>query len=260
MDFNSIYSEAHLRETKFEVLKEDETLRNLFDKYNALYFEGRLDIDKIGWSHHSSSQRLGAFWSGWDGSWIEISPLLKDFVGTDKFRDVLVHEMIHIEEPSHSLGFIKEMNRINQSYGLHISVTVDEASELADLLADFNKKSLEKRADKINNNKNKPELQKLYDKLNEKYFYGSLTDNIILKYLSAKTFKTYSLSMVRADTDSDWIWELKVNRENTPKWTLKALIYIYCSDVLGLDKKKIEAKRDELEQELKSKTNDFTEI
>lgn len=38
--FEEVYKEAHLAETKFEVLKEDEVLRSKFDSFNYNYFNG----------------------------------------------------------------------------------------------------------------------------------------------------------------------------------------------------------------------------
>ena len=42
--FEEVYKEAHLAETKFKVLKEDEVLRDKFNSFNDAYFDGTLSL------------------------------------------------------------------------------------------------------------------------------------------------------------------------------------------------------------------------
>ncbi len=260
--FESVYHEAKLKETKFDVLKEDDELRAKFREYNKLYFNDKLWVNKIGWSYRSSSRRLGACVKSMSTGnvWIELNPILKDHIGSDTFRDVLVHEMIHIIEPNHSEGFIREMERVNKDFGLHVTVTVDTETEAAELLNKFQKDSLDRRADRIKNNKNKPELQEMYDELNAKYFEGKLPDNTIIEYLPKKTYQTYGLGQVRADENSDWVFKLRVARDNTKECMLKGMVPIYAYGVLNVSRKKLDAETDRLHAELSAKTDNFTNI
>lgn len=259
--FEEVYKEAHLAETKFNVLKEDEVLRDKFNSFNDAYFDGTLSVDKIGWSHHSSTNRLGACVSDIDDNvWIEISPLLKDYVESDFFKDVLVHEMIHLIDRSHGHYFVQEMERINKEYGLHITITVDTGTELEKILKNFRAESDARRVDKINNNKNKPELQEMYDELNAKYFEGKLPDNTIIEYLPKKTYQTYGLGQVRADENSDWVYKLRVARDNTRECMLKGMVPIYAYGVLNVPRKKLDDETDRLHAELSAKTDNFTNI
>lgn len=260
--FESVYHEAKLKETKFDVLKEDDELRAKFREYNKLYFNDELWVNKIGWSYRSSSRRLGACVKSMSTGdvWIELNPILKDYIGSDTFRDVLVHEMIHIIEPNHSEGFIREMKRVNKDFGLHVTVTVDTETEAAELLNKFQKDSLDRRADRIKNNRNKPELQEMYDELNTKYFEGNLPENLILVYLPTKDWHTYKLSQVRPDVDSDWVYEMKVSRHDTKACMLRGLIYVYVVEVLGVDKKSQPKESARVEQELSEKTSGFKNV
>ena len=245
--FEEVFTEANV-----DSVKEDSALDNAFNEFNKKYFGGRLYVNKIGWSPRRSKTFLGAYNPNYDH--IELNPLLKDFIGTEPFNNVLAHEMIHILYLGHGKDFLDEAERLNNTFGLHITPYCDETSpELLEILEKYRAERNADRAEKINNNVNKPELQETYDKLNKEYFESTLPENLIIKYLPKKTFKTYSLGMVRPDENSDWIWEIKVNRENTEKWMLKGLIYVYCYEVLKINKKNISAKCQEIEADISKK-------
>lgn len=248
--FESIFNESHLKESSFENIVDNDFLRSLFDEYNDKYFDGRLSVDKIGWSNRKTTLRAVACYDDWRNGlkWIEINPLLKGYPNKDTFRDLIVHEMIHLMYMGHGQDFQNEMNRLNSTFNLHVTITA-EGDILKDLEA-YRNDRLDARADKIKNNVNKPELQSIYDRLNDKYFEGKLPDNTILKFLPTKTYKTYNLSQVRPDANSDWVFEIKVNRTDTEKCMVPALIYIYVLDVLKTPKKEINAKVKEIEEQI----------
>ena len=151
----------------------------------------------------------------------------------------------------HGTGFQRVMNLLNETYGLHVSIYSE--GEILKSLQSYTNERKQARADRINNNKNKPELQEMYDNFNKKFFENKLDKNVILKYLPAKTFKTFSISQVRADTSSDWVVSYQLTRQDTAKWLLKAMIAVYCQLTLGLKKDKARIKSVELEKEIGAK-------
>ena len=250
--FEQIFNEAHFTETSYSNLVEDSNLRDLFNKYNKEYFDDELSVDKIGWSSRKSQHRGAACGKDYQGHiWIEINPVLECYPDLKAFRDLLVHEMIHIIHFDHDTGFQKVMNDLNNKYGLHVSIYAE--GEILKSLQSYSSERKQARADKIYNNRNKPELQKMYDNFNKKFFGDKLDKTVILKYLPAKSFKTYGLAQVRGDGNSDWVVSYQLNRHDTAKWLLKAMIAAYCLLTLGLKKDQASIKAKELEKTLGEK-------
>ena len=109
-----------------------------FDECNMKYFEGKLPIPMFDLLH--SFRTCGYFHCDYEQVWfskklynfcISITDYY-DFTPT-QFEDILVHEMIHYylayfgidKSCSHGREFKKMAKRLNQTYGLNITKTLD---------------------------------------------------------------------------------------------------------------------------------------
>ena len=101
-------------------------LKELFKKYNSLYFDNVLPICEF---HYLKLDSIGTYTNGGKTGKIWIT---NDVDWTDEtLRDVLVHEMIHhyidtVEKKKfdglfgHGFFFRRKMNKINKKFGLNI--------------------------------------------------------------------------------------------------------------------------------------------
>ena len=108
-------------------------LEDRFNEYNRLYFGGRLNMPDLGF--HKSFKDYGRF----SCNLHSVGSKLKNAKITvssyynfteDQLRDVLVHEMLHYKiernrdrgDDPHGDRFIEESARLNEKYGLNITV------------------------------------------------------------------------------------------------------------------------------------------
>ena len=112
-------------------------LRQAFEHYNDLIFEGKLPVPKLKWSR--AKTRLGQMACKRKRSWgrtkyydftISVSNYYKLTKG--EIDDVLIHEMIHYsiaytglkDTSAHGVIFRGMMDKINRSFGRHITISV----------------------------------------------------------------------------------------------------------------------------------------
>lgn len=112
-------------------------LRQAFEHYNNLIFDGKLPVPKLKWSR--AKTRLGQMACKRKRSWgrtkfydfsISVSNYYK--LTTEQIDDVLIHEMIHYsiaytglkDTSSHGIVFRGMMDKINRSFGRHITISV----------------------------------------------------------------------------------------------------------------------------------------
>lgn len=112
-------------------------LRQAFEHYNNLIFDGKLPVPKLKWSR--AKTRLGQMACKRKTSWghtkfydfsISISNYYK--LTTEQIDDVLIHEMIHYsiaytglkDTSSHGIVFRGMMDKINRTFGRHITISV----------------------------------------------------------------------------------------------------------------------------------------
>lgn len=112
-------------------------LRQAFDHYNDLIFEGKLPVPKLKWSR--AKTRLGQMACKRKISWgrtkyydftISVSNYYK--LTKEDIDDVLIHEMIHYsiaytglkDTSAHGVVFRAMMDKINRSFGRHITISV----------------------------------------------------------------------------------------------------------------------------------------
>ena len=112
-------------------------LRQAFEHYNDLIFEGKLPVPKLKWSR--AKTRLGQMACKRKTSWGRIN--YYDFtisvsnyynLTTEEIDDVLIHEMIHYsiaytglkDTSAHGVVFRGMMDKINRSFGRHITISV----------------------------------------------------------------------------------------------------------------------------------------
>ncbi len=111
----------------------EEILKEKFKEYNEMYFSGKLPTPKF--TFHRSFRVYGYFTCRHHapGSRV-INPVISissyyDF-NEEYLRDTLVHEMIHFKlerkkqppKKPHGEEFLAEVARINETYGLNITV------------------------------------------------------------------------------------------------------------------------------------------
>ena len=112
-----------------EIIKED--LRQRFDEYNRLYFDGKLKSAKMGFLSKSFKTIVGIFEFEIDKNRrvkdrsIKISKRIVD--DEDKLKRVLLHEMAHMSatqkynyNKKHGIAFIKECKRIESQYNVKV--------------------------------------------------------------------------------------------------------------------------------------------
>jgi len=112
-------------------------LRQAFEHYNDLIFDGKLPVPKLKWSR--AKTRLGQMACKRKMSWertkfydfsISVSNYYK--LTTEQIDDVLIHEMIHYsiaytglkDTSSHGIVFRGMMDKINRTFGRHITISV----------------------------------------------------------------------------------------------------------------------------------------
>ena len=112
-------------------------LRQTFEHYNNLIFDGKLPVPKLKWSR--AKTRLGQMACTRKMSWgrtkfydfsISVSNYYK--LTTEQIDDVLIHEMIHYsiaytglkDTSSHGIVFRGMMDKINRTFGRHITISV----------------------------------------------------------------------------------------------------------------------------------------
>lgn len=112
-------------------------LRQAFEHYNDLIFEGKLPVPKIKWSR--AKTRLGQMACKRKTSWgrtkyydftISISNYYK--LTKEEIDDVLIHEMIHYsiaytglkDTSAHGIVFRGMMDKINRTFNRHITISV----------------------------------------------------------------------------------------------------------------------------------------
>ena len=112
-----------------EIAKEDLQLR--FDKYNRMYFDGKLKRAKLGFLGKGFKTIVGIFEFEIDNNRrvknlsIKVS---KRIVGNEeKLKSVLLHEMAHLsvtqkykKGKKHGIAFIKECKRIESQYNVKV--------------------------------------------------------------------------------------------------------------------------------------------
>ena len=111
-------------------------LRQAFEHYNNLIFDGKLPVPKLKWSR--AKTRLGQMVCKRKMSWgrtkfydfsISVSNYYK--LTTEQIDDVLIHEMIHYyiaytgqkDTSAHGVIFRQMMDDINQRFGRHITIS-----------------------------------------------------------------------------------------------------------------------------------------
>ena len=112
-------------------------LRQAFEHYNDLIFEGKLPVPKLKWSR--AKTRLGQMVCKRKTSWgrtkyydftISISNYYK--LTKEEIDDVLIHEMIHYsiaytglkDTSAHGIVFRGMMDKINRTFNRHITISV----------------------------------------------------------------------------------------------------------------------------------------
>ena len=112
-------------------------LRQAFEHYNDLIFEGKLPVPKLKWSR--AKTRLGQMACKRKTSWgrikyydftISISNYYK--LTKEEIDDVLIHEMIHYsiaytglkDTSAHGIVFRGMMDKINRTFNRHITISV----------------------------------------------------------------------------------------------------------------------------------------
>ena len=112
-------------------------LRQAFEHYNNLIFDGKLPVPKLKWSR--AKTRLGQMACKRKKSWgrtkfydfsISVSNYYK--LTTEQIDDVLIHEMIHYsiaytglkDTSSHGIVFRSMMDKINRTFGRHLTISV----------------------------------------------------------------------------------------------------------------------------------------
>ena len=112
-------------------------LRQAFEHYNNLIFDGKLPVPKLKWSR--AKTRLGQMACKRKMSWrrtkfydfsISVSNYYK--LTTEQIDDVLIHEMIHYsiaytglkDTSAHGIVFRSMMDKINRTFGRHITISV----------------------------------------------------------------------------------------------------------------------------------------
>ena len=112
-------------------------LRQAFEHYNNLIFDGKLPVPKQKWSR--AKTRLGQMACKRKKSWgrtkfydfsISVSNYYK--LTTEQIDDVLIHEMIHYsiaytglkDTSSHGIVFRSMMDKINRTFGRHLTISV----------------------------------------------------------------------------------------------------------------------------------------
>ena len=112
-------------------------LRQAFEHYNDLIFEGKLPLPKLKWSR--AKTRLGQMACKRKTSWgrtkyydftISVSNYYK--LTKEEIDDVLIHEMIHYsiaytglkDTSAHGIVFRGMMDKINRTFNRHITISV----------------------------------------------------------------------------------------------------------------------------------------
>ena len=112
-------------------------LRQAFEHYNNLIFDGKLPVPKLKWSR--AKTRLGQMACKRKKSWgrtkfydfsISVSNYYK--LTTEQIDDVLIHEMIHYsiaytglkDTSSHGIVFRSMMDKMNRTFGRHLTISV----------------------------------------------------------------------------------------------------------------------------------------
>ena len=112
-------------------------LRQAFEHYNDLIFEGKLPVPKLKWSR--AKTRLGQMACKRKMSWgrtkycdftISVSNYYK--LTKEEIDDVLIHEMIHYsiaytglkDTSAHGIVFRGMMEKINRTFNRHITISV----------------------------------------------------------------------------------------------------------------------------------------
>lgn len=108
-----------------------------FDRYNILYFEGKLPAPQFDLLH---SFRTCGYFQYTKGGWFDKTLYDPTIFITDyydftegQFKDIMVHEMIHYylayfgldKSCSHGRKFKKMAKRLNQSFNLNVTKKLD---------------------------------------------------------------------------------------------------------------------------------------
>ena len=109
-----------------------ELLEQKFSEYNELYFDGKLQTPNF--ELHKSFKVYGTFKCGLHAPGTQFrNPVISiskyyDYT-EEQLRDILCHEMLHEklersrkeDEDVHGERFLKEAERLNETYGMHIT-------------------------------------------------------------------------------------------------------------------------------------------
>ena len=137
-------------DTMEDLEKSDYELKVLYNRYNDMLFGGRLPYDvpvyydsKLRMTAGKCNYRIrgaGSIKPLYYNFFIRLSPSYIERYGeTDNFRNVLIHEMIHVAVPyaKHRGEFLLEMERINRDFGKSLGVNITVYSDGA---GDYNYK------------------------------------------------------------------------------------------------------------------------
>lgn len=129
--------QTRMFDTMESLEKSDYELKVLYNKYNDMIFKGVLPYDvpvyydsKLKITAGMCNYRIrrsGTKKPEYYNFFIRISPSYTEkYAKEDNFRNVLIHEMIHVRHPhvGHKGEFITEMNRINAEFGNKLGIKV----------------------------------------------------------------------------------------------------------------------------------------
>ena len=112
-------------------------LRQAFEHYNNLIFDGKLPVPKLKWSR--AKTRLGQMackrkMSWWRTKYYDFTISISNYykLTKEQIDDVLIHEMIHYsiaytglkDTSSHGIVFRGMMDKINRTFNRHITISV----------------------------------------------------------------------------------------------------------------------------------------
>ena len=109
----------------------EKLLKEKFDEYNRMYFEGKLKNVKMGFISKSFKRTVGEFefYIDKDGYFRYASIKVNKGIDWDgeKLRRILLHEMAHLsvtqkykKNKKHGIAFIKECKRIESQYNVKV--------------------------------------------------------------------------------------------------------------------------------------------
>lgn len=114
-----------------EKYENDKYLKEIYDKYNKKYFNNELPKDTVvRWSKRMVEGAGNCKELDDNKYLIQLGENYHN-IYVSEIQDTLIHEMIHIQNPGHGMGFKKEMNRLNKDYGFEIAVNAKELPRFA---------------------------------------------------------------------------------------------------------------------------------